>query len=420
MNEKGKHDLFELTKLPFDLGVSDDKEHDRSAEIAAEIMKKKTHEKAAGAKAVEIADAMEKKKELEKAVATIAAEINAAKEKKAEHEKAVVAIERKIEQEKLNAEAGKKAELEKATAAIKKKINQINGEINNVSDKAVYIAQRDFLEAMFTDSKKTTLNTAKYEQLKKEKTNEVIETFKETVKKMKKQTVTEQYVQSFSKRVQLSEKNVRKVLESFGFEIIKFTVKLPEFPERTRMREIERELDNLRRFANGKPQYAELAVVRDMYDLAEYILKSPCRNADYTKLRGLFTKFASAYPGHQPSPTDICARVSTTASAMLFNTKENKDRYDNYLLYNAPEMVRLRESIKMLPEYELRTPDVADSLIAEIERFFPDKEQSISIYNDIAGFNAEGVLPYIQQAVKPPVPEIGTLMSFGGRRKLVL
>ena len=294
-------------------------------------------------------------------------------------------------------------EHEKAVVAIKNKIKAINGEINNVSDKASFIAQRDFLKGLLENDEKD-LKLNEYERLKKEKTHSVMEAFKANVKVMAKQTVAEQYVQSWCEKTKLSEQSIRSILKSLDIEVIKFEIKIPEFPESTRMREIEKELGNLRRFGEVNSEYFDLKHVNDMYDFVAYLERNIIDSNEYhdkrfNELNTILASYTKSNSGHQAPPVDICVRIAAPASTMLFNSEENKEKYDNYLLYNSLKMNELKSQIKALPDDALKSPEFADNIIMEIEQIFNDKNYALSIYNHEAGFGKKKE-PYIQQSIK--------------------
>jgi len=292
----------------------------------------------------------------------------------------------------------------KAIAAIKKKIRDVSGEINNahISEKPTYIAQRDFLKVLLS-ADESTLDAHAFERLKQTKSENVKQAFKSSFQTIKAQTVTEQYVKSCSDRTRLSEQSIRQILTELGFEIVSFDFKMPEFSD---MKEIESHMTSLRKFGNDDPRHADLCKIMDLYDFFAYINGNLYDAPDFRsrpfsgELSTTLQEYAGRYSGAQPEPRKTCVLIAAPASTHIFNTRENKEKYDNYSRYNSPEMIAIRTQIQALPEATLRMPEVADDLIMKIERIMNSKDYALAIYNNVAGFRKKGKDPYVQQSVK--------------------
>ena len=308
-------------------------------------------------------------------------------------------------------------EHENAVAAIKKKIKDINGDINS-GDKS-RMPQRDFLKSLLTDDEKSFKDVQTYENLKKEKTAEVTEVFKTMVKSMKKQTVTEQFVKSFSDSMGLPDQTIRDILKSFGFVIFVFTEKMPEFPINAKMVEIEKGLDELRdsKDKNGNLRFPEFSRVSDLYYFTAHLNGNiddaeDFRKKTFNELNNILTTFAKNNPGHQASPKDIQVRIASNASTSCFDSKENKEKYDNYVKYNSPKMTEIKEKIKKMPAELIKNPNFADNIIIEIEQIFKEDGQALTIYNKEAGILKKD--PYVPTTIQYHVKcgSCGDILSF--------
>ena len=290
-------------------------------------------------------------------------------------------------------------EHENAAKAIDKQIKQIGTDLQYAVDRALLEAQRDFLLKHLSPDKKSLQDIAEYERLKEKKLNDVKKAFEETVKNLKKQTVTEEYADSFSKKWGLSKQSIIDILENFGFKIVKFVMKRPEFP--SQMTDIENELGALLAFGDNNPSHSDLKQIREVYSFVAYIDGRPDDATEYSskahnELKSILDAYSAKYSGHQPSPRDICVRLAKLASVRLFDSRESQDKYNNYLAYNSPKMKGIIARIKGLPEATLKLPDIADGIIREIEQVFTDKNEALSIYNFEAKLTKD---PYIPQTV---------------------
>lgn len=306
-------------------------------------------------------------------------------------------------------------EHEKAIVEIKKKLENLDDDIRNSASQTPppqLTQEKQFLEKLLDEDKKT-LSIQPYEAMKAEKAEKVKEDFRNAYNRMKAQTVTEQFVKTCSDKSRLSVQSVEKILTELGFEIVSFDLKLPEYPPTT-IGEIDANLAKLNKYGRENPRHAVLSEIIDLYDFVAYLKNGNLDDAEHYRTspyssdwNTVLSEYKSDNSGAVPEPNKTCVLIAAPASTTIFDTKEKKEKYDNYLKKNSVEMTEICTHIKALSEDLLRTPSIADDLIAQIENVFKSRDYALALYNDEAGFGKlnnkgewKGKEPYIQTNVK--------------------
>jgi len=135
--------------------------------------------------------------------------------------------------------------------------------------------------------------------------------------------------------------------------------------------------------------------ISDVYDVIKYIkddqeLKSKYESDDP---KSIAKKYAEYYPHRNDEPVKNFVEIANSAYAYIFDSTENKVKYDNFLKYTSPRMNDIITEIKGLPKNEQEKPDKAKQYIDQIQEIFTDANQAISIYNIEAGLQDNPVLP---------------------------
>jgi hypothetical protein len=285
-----------------------------------------------------------------------------------------------------------------ALREISYRIEQIDSEIS--SGDSSHTLQRNFLKPLLINED-SALNIPLYERYKSEKYNKVKETLTATIRTLSRMTLTEVALESYSKKTNLSIASVRKIFLSEGFEIVNLVRVYLVFPDG--MTDLENELTKLRSFHSKKAEFRDLQKINNLYDFVAYLsgdinLSRSMENSYFIDLISILTEYIDKSKTQQ-SPGATILSIATFASKSIFNCAENKYKYDNFIKYNSPEMAEIIRQIQSHPPCTLRSCDVAEGFISQIEQIFGEN-YALSLYNEIAGFYATGSEPYIPQIIR--------------------
>ena len=264
-------------------------------------------------------------------------------------------------------------------------------------------AQKDFLEAFKTrvlspDGKKV-IDPAYIRELAEKKVEAEKNALRAKVKLYAmagRHTVTAAAIREQKKETKLSTDHVKEIYLEAGFEIVEMDVlsAYPKFP--ANVDRIHAELAALRNTKDPNPNGADTSVAVDLYAFAAYLENDTgsiplYRSMDRDKLFSLFSTSSMKFSQRNDNLGKLCGSLSAAAKRCVFDTDENRQAYDLYLVYCAPELTDLFTTLKKCKKTELETEEFAEPCISIISKYFPDYKVALAIYNK------EGNCEYLPQ-----------------------
>ena len=293
-----------------------------------------------------------------------------------------VALVRKKLEEKKKAFG---AELNRATELIVR---------NSIQEKIAYL--NDVEEEIFSgDGRKLT---PKFKELAAEKTQSQILRLKQIEALYGSRVVTKKKVREYRKEFKLSEDNVVKILKENQVKILDVDPikRFPKFP--TNAESIHSHLKALRHTRNPNPSAADATVVYDLYDFAAY-LRDDVKNAPAyhnkgrSELLNIVTSASKNYSQRNDDLGKLLGTLTTQAQSFVFNSDANLEAYNLYLKYLSKELTDLFSTLKSMALDDKLQSKVAETCVKKIQKYFPDFETALAIYNKEAGFKDEFYLP---------------------------
>lgn len=87
---------------------------------------------------------------------------------------------------------------------------------------------------------------------------------------------------------------------------------------------------------------------------------------------------------------EILTKVVNNAKTYVFNSKDNREKYQKYLQYKTPEMVDLFNRLKRASVEDLENLKSAEPIIKRIANVFGSRDEAIEVYNFATRANYEG------------------------------
>ncbi|MDR0908305.1 MAG: hypothetical protein LBM77_00935 [Spirochaetaceae bacterium] len=295
--------------------------------------------------------------------------------------------------------------------AVGKKKTGLEGLFNSESQplkKAIWAEQKDFLKDKLLEIIKENKITAIYTELAEARTKKGINNLTEAVRILKqhgRHIATIGEINSQSNRTKLSKQHVEQIYLNLDFTITKIEplkTKL-EFPNNADT--IFEKIEALSKETNKKPGYnTSLAVVTDLYSLTAYMAKEPENSEEYRskpaiELKNMLKGFYKDATEMPPNISAFFVDLTQLGASHVFDSEKHREGYDTYLKYKSPELTKLFNTLKQLPQSSLLDNEFADACIKEIFSIFNNYEIALNVYNSEAGLQNSPYLP--QKAIFP-------------------
>ena len=211
--------------------------------------------------------------------------------------------------------------------------------------------------------------------------------------------VTKAQIHNIVTKLKLSKVTVETVYRERGFEIQNYsqTIKLNDlFLQKSVLININKKIHELQAINN--PKYPWTSKVKNFYDFACYFNGGNDDDIDgYHKkrtdeLRDMMEAWATQYASDMSEQGHLFADLFTAASKQVFNSEENRKKYDNSL-----EKEKLQDFFNLLktaPDIFKKDSMFAENCIRIIQKQFPDYNTALAIYNQETGLNAQNSAPY--------------------------
>jgi tetratricopeptide (TPR) repeat protein len=313
---------------------------------------------------------------------------------------------------------------EKRPAVIQKEIDEFKNNIEQELQNESNPTKKDRLEGLkklFSEMEAVmdTKNSAYRVEAEAMKAIAVND-FKMTLKVTPGKTVTKGRYNYFRKTFRLNDETVRKVFKEKGIEIRENTLKLPPLLDPVTMNKIN---DDLKIMRNHKDESgANPQNINDLYWFTAYMKKDLANGGTYSSksIQMLKRLLEEAIQDEELGRRlddfgHTLSQLCNTGTTQIFNSDENRKKYDNSLAYES--LGELFSTIKnKISPVTRKTPDFAENCIAKIQKVFSDYDEALSIYNKESGLQAEGD-PYEPEAITVPCGYCSNVSKFDDQDK---
>lgn len=284
---------------------------------------------------------------------------------------------------------------------IKKEIDQKVAELGSAlgretqqTNRDALQAQKDYLESVavriLSPDGKKLIDPGYLKLLAEKKTDAEMSALRSKVKLYAmagKHIVTAKAVRDQRKETKLSAEHVEEIYLAAGFEIVEVDLfaAYPKFPAN-----IDRThawLAALCETKDPNPNGADTSVVEDLYAFAAYLENDVTsiplyRNLDREKLWSIFNTASLRFSQRNDNLGKLCGQLSAAAKTNVFDSDENREAYNLYLIYRSEELTELFATLKGCKKAELETEEFAEHCIRKIIcKYFPQYEVALAIYN---------------------------------------
>lgn len=259
------------------------------------------------------------------------------------------------------------------------KRDEINGQIKFLNDTAATI--------FVPDGKKVVEST--YSALAESRTQSEIAKLKATANLMALtgKVITEAAIRDFRKERKLSDDHVREVFASLGFTIKSFEgIDVASlFPRQ--IKKTDEYISALSKTKDPNPNGADTSLVVDLYSFAAYLMDEPesavvYRGKTTNELLSIFDSFSKKFSQRNDNLGKLCASIATAAKTYVFNSDENRGKYEFHLKYKTPVLDSLFDSMRGVPEQVLLESGFAEPCIKQIaETLNCSYEIALAVYN---------------------------------------
>lgn len=245
------------------------------------------------------------------------------------------------------------------------------------------------------------LDVQYFKSIAEERLNEVLSDLRATVDLLAEtgeKTATKRTLRSYKNEHKLSIEHVKEVFDAAGFKIIdKDPLEaFPKFPPN--FDRIYDEFEAIREFKDSDFEAPSASGMVDLYGFIAFMLNDVenafvYKSMETKELQKLFDEVARKLSQRTDNFGKLCASLVGGAKAFVFNSDQNRELYETYLIYRSKGLKSLFDKIKKTPESALLKPKFAERCINTINEYFPDYEVALAIYNKVAGFKDEFYFP---------------------------
>ena len=199
--------------------------------------------------------------------------------------------------------------------------------------------------------------------------------------------ITDAAIKELRKERKLSDEHVREVFSNLGF-----TVKTFEgidvaglFPKQ--IKKTDEFISALSKTKDPNPNGADTSLVVDLYSFAAYLMEDQENAAAYrgkstNELFSIFDSFSKKFSQRNDNLGKFCGSIASAAKTYVFNSDENRDKYEFHLKYKTPDLISLFDSMRGAPEQVLMGSNFAEPCIKRIaESLDCNYEIALAVYN---------------------------------------
>lgn len=210
--------------------------------------------------------------------------------------------------------------------------------------------------------------------------------------------ITDAAIKELRKERKLSDEHVRDVFASLGFTVKSFEgIDVADlFPKQ--IKKTDEYISALSKTKDPNPNGADTSLVVDLYSFAAYLMEEPesavvYRGKSTNELLSIFDSFSKKFSQRNDNLGKLCASIATAAKTYVFNSDENRGKYEFHLKYKTPALNSLFDSMRGAPEQVLLESNFAEPCIKQIANTL-DCSYEIAL----AVYNKEGNLSYAPKA----------------------
>jgi len=284
----------------------------------------------------------------------------------------------------------------KVKAAIDKKVKELGASLGSETQQVkrdemteqINLLNDTASTILAPDGKKVVEST--YSALAEARTQSEIAKLKATANLMAMtgtKVITEAAIKELRKERKLSDEHVREVFTNLGFSVKSFEgIDVASlFPKQ--IKKTDEYISALSKTKDPNPNGADTSLVIDLYSFAAYLMEEPENSVVYRgkgtdELLGIFDTFSKKFSQRNDNLGKLCASIATAAKTYVFNSDENRKKYDFHLKYKTPELNSLFDSMRGAPEQVLLESSFAEPCIKRIaETLDCNYEIALAVYN---------------------------------------
>lgn len=295
----------------------------------------------------------------------------------------------------------------KVKAAIDKKVKDLGASLGSETQQVkrdemteqIKLLNETGATILAPDGKKVVEST--YSVLAEGRTQAEIAKLKATANLMamtRTKVITDAAIKELRKERKLSDEHVREVFANLGFTVKSFEgIDVAGlFPKQ--IKKTDEYISALSKTKDPNPNGADTSLVVDLYSFAAYLMEEPESAVAYrgkatNELLSIFDSFSKKFSQRNDNLGKLCASIATAAKTYVFNSDENRGKYEFHLKYKTPELNSLFDSMRGAPEQVLLESGFAEPCIKRIAEIL-DCNYEIAL----AVYNKEGSVSYSPKA----------------------
>lgn len=212
--------------------------------------------------------------------------------------------------------------------------------------------------------------------------------------------ITDATIKELRKERKLSDEHVREVFNNLGFVIKNFEgVDISELVPK-QIKKIDEFIFALAKMKDPNPKGADISLVKDVYSFVAYLMGEPenaniyRQNEDTSSLQSVCDAYSRKNAAIHEDPIKSCVALATLIKVNIFDSAENRRKYEFYLKYKTPELNSLFDSMRGAPEQVLLESNFAEPCIKQIASTLDcSYEIALAVYNKEGNTSYEPKVP---------------------------
>lgn len=199
--------------------------------------------------------------------------------------------------------------------------------------------------------------------------------------------ITDAAIRDLRKERKLSDEHIREVFSNLGFMVKSFEgIDVAGlFPKQ--IKKTDEFLFALSKTTDPNPNGADTSLITDLYSFAAYLMEEPESSVVYrgkstSELLSIFDTFSKKFSQRNDNLGKLCASIATAGKTYIFNSDENRNKYEFHLKYKTRDLSSLFDSMRGAPKQVLIESSFAEPCIKRIaETLDCTYEIALAVYN---------------------------------------
>ena len=199
--------------------------------------------------------------------------------------------------------------------------------------------------------------------------------------------ITDAAIKDLPKERKLSDEHVREVFSNLGFTVKSFEgIDVAGlFP--MQIKNTDEYISALSKTKDLNPNGEDISLVTDLYSFAAYLMEEPESSVVYrgkatSELLSIFVTFSKKFSQRNDDLGWLCSSIATAGKIYIFNSDENRSKYEFHLKYKTPDLNSLFDSMRGAPKQVLLESGFAEPCIKRIaETLDCSYEIALAVYN---------------------------------------